>query len=113
MTVYFETIFERDKHRCVYCGRWMLSDFDTFMLTEEDHLLPRNDEGADDETNRVTSCRICNMLKGDYSAGRELYFADRAAYIQKVRDFIGSRRAQKLADFFSWTHTDKNCHGKE
>ena len=112
MSQYFRKIFERDEHRCIYCSRWMLSDFDTFMLTEEDHLLPTNDGGFDDESNRVTSCRVCNMLKGGFSPGRELYLSDRAAYIQQIRDYIGTRRAERLADFFSWTHSDKDLHGK-
>ena len=37
---HFSKVFERYQHRCIYCGRDMLIDFDTFMLTEEDHLFP-------------------------------------------------------------------------
>jgi len=107
MTKYFKNIFPRDNYRCVYCGRWMLLDFDTFMLAEEDHLLPRRDGGADDETNRVVACRICNMLKGDYAPPPELYESDRAGYTQKVRAHIATRRAERMVDFFSWTEVEE------
>jgi len=113
MTKYFKYIFPRDEYRCVYCGRWMLSDFDTFMLTEEDHLLPLDDGGDDDETNRVTSCRICNMLKGNYSPGKELFDSDRATFIQEVRAYIARRRAERMADFFYWTNSIKDYHGAQ
>lgn len=110
MSKYFKTIFKRDKYRCVYCGLWMLSDIDTFLLVEEDHLLPMKEDGEDNESNRVTSCRVCNMLKGDYSPGKKLYEEDRPAYIQKIREHIAFHRMKRAADFFSWIHPNKDSY---
>ena len=47
MSTNFSKIFERDNHRCIYCGKDMLIDPDTFMSVEEDHLLPTSAEGVD------------------------------------------------------------------
>ena len=41
MSKYFNEIFERDNHRCVYCGRDLLADFESFLMAEEDHLVPQ------------------------------------------------------------------------
>lgn len=46
MTKHFATVFDRDNRRCVYCGRDLLVDFETFMLAEEDHLIPVSKGGA-------------------------------------------------------------------
>jgi 5-methylcytosine-specific restriction endonuclease McrA len=40
MTKFFKSVFDRDNHRCVYCGMDLLVSFDVFMQTEEDHLIP-------------------------------------------------------------------------
>lgn len=49
-------VFERDNHRCVYCG--------SSEKLECDHVLARSLGGTDDEENLVTACKECNRAKG-------------------------------------------------
>ena len=49
----FTEVFTRDKCRCVYCGRDLVHDFDSFMIAQRDHLDPR---GGDELENVVTAC---------------------------------------------------------
>ncbi len=44
---------------CAGCGRQLEREF-----MELDHILPRNDRGANDITNRILLCRPCNGRKG-------------------------------------------------
>jgi len=71
-------IFERDAHRCVYCGE----QFPAEELTL-DHVQPRVRGGDRSEGNLVTACRACNTLKGrrrlsaflhDNPAARAMFF---------------------------------------
>jgi len=52
-------IFERDTHRCVYCGQ----QFPPEELTI-DHVEARVRGGDRSDGNLVTACRGCNTLKG-------------------------------------------------
>jgi 5-methylcytosine-specific restriction endonuclease McrA len=52
-------IFERDAHRCVYCGQ----QFPPEELTI-DHVEARVRGGDRSDGNLVTACRACNTLKG-------------------------------------------------
>jgi len=52
-------IFERDGHRCQYCGR----RFPKQDLTI-DHVLPRSRGGKDTWDNLVLACMKCNLKKG-------------------------------------------------
>ena len=45
MSKHFSKVFENSNFRCVYCGRDMLVDFETFMTVEEDHLVPKSKGG--------------------------------------------------------------------
>lgn len=51
-----ESIFDRDGHRCSYCGS-------TQDLTL-DHRRPRCKGGPTTADNCVTACRACNQAKG-------------------------------------------------
>lgn len=51
-------LFERDDHRCVYCGK----KFHPKQLTR-DHIYPRARGGKDSWTNLVTCCKLHNNLK--------------------------------------------------
>jgi 5-methylcytosine-specific restriction endonuclease McrA len=63
----FYQAFVRDGAKCVYCGRDILESYDTFSESELDHLKPKSRGGPDDDPwNRVTSCGVCNNLKGAY-----------------------------------------------
>ena len=54
-----ERLFERDDHRCVYCGKVFPSD----ALTV-DHVQPRVRGGDRSGGNLVTACSGCNVRKG-------------------------------------------------
>jgi len=49
------TVFERDGHRCQYCGR---------QAENLDHVVPRSQGGEHSWLNVVAACRRCNSTKG-------------------------------------------------
>ena len=100
---YFSEVFERDNHRYIYCGRDMLTDFETFQTTELDHLVPASRGGPDATENLVTACSVCNRLKGNFDPG-DYDPLKTEEYIDSIRRHIMKRRAIRMADFISWTH---------
>ena len=63
----FAQAFARDEYKCRYCGLSILQSFDAFAASHLDHLKPRSAGGSDsDPWNRVTSCGVCNSLKGSF-----------------------------------------------
>ena len=89
----FREMFIRDNHRCVYCSRDLLHDFDAFWTVQQDHLDPKG--GADLE-NMMTACFVCNNLKGDFEPGGSC----REEKIVSARQHIMKRRAEKIEDPF-------------
>ena len=57
------TLFRRDDHRCLYCGR----QCSRTELTR-DHVLPTSRGGTDRWENVATSCAPCNVRKADSSS---------------------------------------------
>jgi len=104
MSTFFAEVFERDNRRCVYCGRDLMVDFETFMIVEEDHLVPQSKDGPHELANIVTACRVCNLLKGNFTPGNEYSEEKRVEYIAKIRSHIMARRAERMADYACWTH---------
>ena len=49
------TVFQRDDHRCQYCGR---------QAENLDHVIPRSQGGEHSWLNVVAACRRCNTRKG-------------------------------------------------
>lgn len=67
-----EVVFERDHFTCVYCdfdGR----SFKGWAYLQVDHFRPKSRGGSDDLANLVTSCMVCNHMKGaaDFSSIEE------------------------------------------
>jgi 5-methylcytosine-specific restriction endonuclease McrA len=58
-----EEIFARDGFRCVYCG-FDGREFEGWAFLQVDHFKPRSLGGKDELENLVTSCVICNVMKG-------------------------------------------------
>lgn len=58
-------ILERDRFRCVYCGR----GGDQIIL-HVDHVVARVDGGGDEPSNLVTACRECNLGKRELPLGK-------------------------------------------
>lgn len=54
-----ETLFERDRHVCAYCG----DKFNTSDLSRE-HITPTCQKGANTWMNVVSACKPCNGKKG-------------------------------------------------
>ena len=57
-------IFERDGYKCIYCGWDGTRDLRAYMLLEPDHFVPKDKGGSIEADNVVTSCHICNTMKG-------------------------------------------------
>jgi hypothetical protein len=57
-------IFERDGYQCVYCGWDGSHELRAYMLLEPDHFIPLEKGGSPDADNVVTSCHLCNNMKG-------------------------------------------------
>jgi hypothetical protein len=56
-------ILRRDKFRCQYCGKSPKDD--ERVVLEVDHVRPLSKGGMWDDENLVTSCKNCNLGKGD------------------------------------------------
>ena len=54
-----QRIYERDKFRCLYCGKYC-ADRPTRTL---DHVVPRERGGGNEATNLATACLPCNREK--------------------------------------------------
>lgn len=54
-----ETLFERDRYVCAYCGGL----FTSRELSRE-HIVPKGQGGKDTWMNVVTACKHCNSIKG-------------------------------------------------
>jgi 5-methylcytosine-specific restriction endonuclease McrA len=102
----FLQVFERDQGRCVYCGRDMKADYDTFMMAEEDHLVPGSKNGYKrDLTNLVLSCSVCNRLKADFVPDPPIDDKkERRRYITAVRAHIMQKRGDRIKEFLQVTH---------
>lgn len=55
-----KTLFRRDKNICAYCGKIFHPNYLT-----RDHIVPQSKGGKDSWENCVTSCKPCNIFKGD------------------------------------------------
>jgi 5-methylcytosine-specific restriction endonuclease McrA len=64
-----EAVYERDGHKCVYCGCGFESrEEDGFLIgafPTVDHDMPRCRGGKDTFSNLVTACVSCNAAKRD------------------------------------------------
>jgi len=54
-------VFQRDKWKCVSCGRSAAND----VILHVDHILPRSKGGKDELDNYQTLCHICNIGKSN------------------------------------------------
>jgi 5-methylcytosine-specific restriction endonuclease McrA len=55
-----ETLFQRDKYRCAYCGK----KFKSSELTI-DHINPKSAGGPKSWKNTITACKPCNNIKAN------------------------------------------------
>lgn len=63
------SIYKRDGHTCVYCGRkegeYAPTETARCGLLSIDHVIPLTRNGANHPRNMVTACIACNQYKGD------------------------------------------------
>jgi hypothetical protein len=102
MTKLFSHAFEESGGRCVYCCRDLKADFDSFMLAEEEHLIPKGSPGSDDPENIVIACRVCNALKGKFQKDGSFDVRKKAEYIVAARKHIMEQRARQMEIFAGW-----------
>jgi 5-methylcytosine-specific restriction endonuclease McrA len=95
---WYRRIFIRDHYRCRYCGRDMMVDVDSFLSIELDHLRPQASQGEGVEDNYVTSCNVCNRLKGKWIPENAVELT-RDALIAAARDYIANRRSNWIEEF--------------
>jgi 5-methylcytosine-specific restriction endonuclease McrA len=76
-------ILKRDRYRCQYCGLDGNANFENSLIMSVDFVIPRARKGRKDESNLVTACRPCNVIKG-----RHLFkdFAEAKAHILARRE---------------------------
>jgi 5-methylcytosine-specific restriction endonuclease McrA len=55
-----DSIRERDRYLCVYCGAVELSPAERHHL---DHIIPKSQGGKDEPTNLVVACQRCNTAR--------------------------------------------------
>jgi CRISPR/Cas system Type II protein with McrA/HNH and RuvC-like nuclease domain len=104
MAKIFTQVFSRDNHRCVYCGKYLLLDFETFYSAEKDHLVPRSKDGNEEVENFVLACNVCNRFKSNYKPEFELTANNREQYIHDIRKYVMSRRAHHMETFLWWVN---------
>jgi 5-methylcytosine-specific restriction endonuclease McrA len=92
-----ETLFERDAHRCQYCG----GTFEASQLNM-DHVIPRDRGGRTSWENIVTSCISCNSRKANRLPHQANMHLIRKPERPRWRPFISSLIGQ---DYDSdWDH---------
>ena len=66
MNRHYAGVAERAGHRCEYCH----APEAIFNLPfEVEHIVPKSQDGPDDESNQALACRACNLYKSDQQSG--------------------------------------------
>jgi len=95
---WYRETYTRDGYRCVYCRRDMALNLDNWLSIEVDHIVPISKGGSDDLNNRVTTCNVCNRLKGNYVPDG-FQNMKRSELIKQIRTHVLSKR-EKWKDRF-------------
>ena len=90
-----QKVWERDKHKCIYCGREVPMEF------ANSHYIKRSQLGLGIEQNIVTACHICHY-KYDFGANCK----DMIEYTRKyLSSFYGSLNKRELT-YHKYSNTD-------
>ena len=92
----YQSIFERDKFTCQYCGLDASKDFETWWHANLniDHVRPKSHGGdITDPKNLVVACRACNLFKGStpcesVEEGKKIVAEKRAQAHEWFRRFV-------------------------
>ncbi len=63
-------IFERDDHKCVYCGQSPIEDGVKLVI---DHIIPYSISHDNGIYNLITACNECNRSKSNRPLKQEIY----------------------------------------
>ncbi len=85
----FREVCRKCHGRCVYCGKNVLADFDSWMEAEVDHFVPRKAGGEDTLENCVLACSVCNGFKRDYEPKS----------LDDARGYIAAERAARMGEY--------------
>lgn len=94
-------IFKRDGYICRYCGRDGSRDLTAYMLLEPDHFIPKKKGGSPDPDNVITSCHICNNMKGQQVFAT---FEDARREINKYYEDVGLDWEQNIKPLAGTSH---------
>lgn len=105
----FYQAFVRDGARCVYCDRDIMESYDSFAASCLDHLKPKSRGGpCNDPWNRVTSCVVCNNLKGAFDPTDDcLVTPDNfAGCVDRAREYVREKRQGVRANSYFRDYED-------
>ena len=74
-------VFKRDKFTCQYCGRAAPD-----IILHVDHIEPVSKGGKDDLFNLVTSCRDCNLGKGNRQLSDDTVLKQRKRQLDELQE---------------------------
>ena len=90
-----QLIYDRDDHRCIYCG----GNGNDEHLTL-DHLKPVELGGTHRAANLVTACKTCNSAKGKKSLKGFLgWLVEKGIGVEEVKARIRRHTARKLKGY--------------
>ena len=81
----------RDRFRCRFCGRSVLTGELSILDLTLDHLSPKAIGGNNEEENLVTACRMCNSLKSS------MVFPT----IEEAAEFIRTQRDRRIQELIN------------
>jgi len=87
------SLFQRDAHLCMYCGR----QFPAHLLTR-DHLRPLSRGGTDSWKNVVTACKSCNHAKGARTPEESGMTLLAVPYVPNRAEYLALMNRRILAD---------------
>lgn len=106
--------YQEYRHRCAYCGKHLFTDFDTFMGSTLDHIVPKRAEPPlseaefESEDNRALACATCNVLKGGWDPREGDMSRSKEQLIDRAREIIFQRRSKKVKQFLNYLeHPEK------
>lgn len=85
-------VFKRDSFRCQYCGRAAPD-----VVLQIDHVKPVADGGENDILNLITSCKDCNLGKGDRTLDENSTLAKQRDQLEELNE-----RREQLEMMIRW-----------
>lgn len=100
------TLFQRDRHLCLYCG----GQFAVPLLTR-DHVVPVSCGGRSTWENCVTACRSCNQRKNDHTPEQARMKLLAVPYTPNLAEYLILSNRRILADQMGFLLAHAPAHG--